>query len=291
MNQIIFNILYSFSIIALLALSFNVIFITSKFLNLAHAVIITFAGYFCYFFYTQQGISFWIAIILGIVISVLISLIIELSIYRPLRKKNTASTLMLITSLGLYIVLQNCISILWGDDTKTIKISDITPGNVLAGVHYTKIQITTILLNISLFVFTVLFLQFHKIGRNMRAISANLKLANIHGINSNHTILWSYIIGSVLASIVGIFISIDTGITPVVGFNLLLYGIIAMVIGGIGSKWGLLGGALLLASALHLGAYYIDSKWMDAIAFTILIVFLIWKPLGFSGNQLKKIEI
>ncbi|MFH1320855.1 MAG: hypothetical protein ABII90_09420 [Bacteroidota bacterium] len=52
-----------------------------------------------------------------------------------------------------------------------------------------------------------------------------------------------------------------------------------------------MGGALLLAAAQHLSAYYIDSKWMDAVAYVILILFLIWKPLGFSGKRLKKVEL
>jgi branched-chain amino acid transport system permease protein len=64
-----------------------------------------------------------------------------------------------------------------------------------------------------------------------------------------------------------------------------------MIIGGVGSTWGLIGGALLLATTQHLTSYYIDSKWMDAITYVILILFLIWKPLGFSGSRLKKNEI
>jgi len=75
------------------------------------------------------------------------------------------------------------------------------------------------------------------------------------------------------------------------GFNLLLYGVIALIIGGNGSTWGLVGGAFLLATAQNLGAYYFDSKWMDTIAYIVLILFLIWKPLGFSGQILKKVEI
>jgi len=59
----------------------------------------------------------------------------------------------------------------------------------------------------------------------------------------------------------------------------------------VGSYKGPIGGALLLATAQNLSAYYIDSKWMDATAYVILILFLIWKPLGFSGKRLKKVEI
>lgn len=89
----------------------------------------------------------------------------------------------------------------------------------------------------------------------------------------------------------GILVGLDTGATPTIGFNLLLYGIIVMIISGTGNLSYLVLASLILASVQHLTAYYIDTKWMDAIAYIILIVFLIWKPLGFSGQRLKKIEI
>jgi branched-subunit amino acid ABC-type transport system permease component len=64
-----------------------------------------------------------------------------------------------------------------------------------------------------------------------------------------------------------------------------------MIIGGVGSTKGLIGGALLVATSQHLAAYYIDTKWMDAITYIILILFLLWRPLGFSGKRLKKVEV
>jgi len=103
--------------------------------------------------------------------------------------------------------------------------------------------------------------------------------------------LQAFGIGSALAAVAGILIAFDTDMRPTMGFSWLLYGVVAMIIGGVGSNLGLAGGALLLATAQHLAAYYIGSQWMDAVAYIILILFLIAKPLGFSGKRLKKIEI
>jgi branched-chain amino acid transport system permease protein len=75
------------------------------------------------------------------------------------------------------------------------------------------------------------------------------------------------------------------------GFQILLYGIIVMIIGGIGNIWGLVSASILLASAQHFGAFYFDSKWMEAISYLILILLLIIKPLGFSGRKLKKVNV
>ena len=79
--------------------------------------------------------------------------------------------------------------------------------------------------------------------------------------------------------------------TPTMGFNWLLYAVVAMIIGGMGKMRYLVLGAFLLAAAQHLAAYYLDSKWMNATAYIILIVFLYLRPTGFSGKQLKKSSI
>ena len=130
-----------------------------------------------------------------------------------------------------------------------------------------------------------------RIGRNIRAVASNPELSNVLGIHSDRVILWAFGIGSALAAVAGILIAFDTDMTPTMGFHWLLYGVVAMIIGGVGSNWGLAGGALLLATAQHLAAYYIGSQWMDAVAYIILILFLLVKPLGFSGKRLKKIEL
>lgn len=104
-------------------------------------------------------------------------------------------------------------------------------------------------------------------------------------------ILQAFGIGSVLTAVAGILVAFDVDMTPTMGFKWLLYGVVAMIIGGVGSYWGLIGGAFLLATSQHIAAYYIGNQWMDAVAYIILILFLIVKPLGFSGKRLKKIEI
>ena len=103
--------------------------------------------------------------------------------------------------------------------------------------------------------------------------------------------MFSFLIGSLLVSVVGILIAFDMNMYPTMGFNWLLYGVVVMIISGIGSQLGLIAGALSLAIMQHVFAYYIGSQWMDAIAYILLILFLIWKPLGISGKQLKKTEI
>ncbi|WP_041526834.1 branched-chain amino acid ABC transporter permease [Pelodictyon phaeoclathratiforme] len=289
--QICFNILVSFSIYLLISTSFSIIYNSVKFFHFAHGAIISLGAYFSYFFYLQLNLPLFIAIPFTVFLSIFVSLLIELLIYRPLKRRKVSSLSLLIVSLGIYIVLQNVISLIWSDGVKSIVKNEIETGTEIFGAHITNIQIVTIGLSCIIFLIKMLFLQFHKIGRNIRAISTNTELANIMGINSNRIILWSFAIGSGIASIIGVLVAADTGLTPTMGFSLLLYGVVVMIISGIGSNWGLIGGALLLATIQHLTAFFLDGKWIDAITYSILILFLIWKPLGFSGKRLKKTEI
>jgi branched-chain amino acid transport system permease protein len=291
MMQIILNITISTSILLLISLSFSIIYYTSKFFHLAHAIIITSAAYFAFLFSNQLGFSLWISIPLAILSATAIGMLTEISLYKPLRKRNASPMILMIAALGLYTILQNCISIFWGNDTKRVQIGEVKIGHEFYNAYITNIQIVTFAVCLSLFVATLIFMRYHKIGRNIRAVASNPELSNIIGINSDIVILWTFGIGSALAAIAGILIAFDTNMTPTMGFNWLLYGVVAMIIGGIGSNWGVLGGVLLLVIFQHLVAYYIGSQWMDAIAYIILILFLIWKPLGFSGKRLKKVEI
>jgi branched-chain amino acid transport system permease protein len=208
-----------------------------------------------------------------------------------MRKKDLRPLSYLIASIGLYVILQNALSLYFGDDTKVINISEITVGHQIFGAYITTVQIVTIFISLTLFFSINLFLHFTKIGKSIRAVSSNPELCNIYGISSDKTILIAFAIGSALAGVAGILSAMDTNMTPTFGFNLLLYGVVAMIIGGVGSTRGLLAGSLLVATSQHLAAFYLDTKWMDAVTYIILILFLIWKPLGFSGKRLKKVEV
>ena len=289
--QIIVNIYLSFCLYLLVAMSFSFIYYPTKFFHIAHAAVITSGAYFIFFFANKLSVPFLISVALAIAAAVCIGLLCEVLVYRQMRKRNVRALTYLITSIGLYVVLQNCISLFFGDDTKAINTAEVTVGNQIFGAYITTIQIITVCISIALFMAVNLFLHYTETGKSIRAVASNPELCNIYGISSNKIILIAFGIGSALAATSGILSAMDTNMTPTFGFNLLLYGVVAMIIGGVGSTRGLIAGALLVATAQHLAAYYIDSKWMDAVTYIILILFLIWKPLGFSGKRLKKVEV
>jgi len=289
--QLIYSIVLGYALLLIVSLSFSTIYHTTKFFHFAHAITLTFAAYFTFLFSIQLNFPMAISIPLAILCAAAVGMLSEIAIYKPLRKRNASPTILTLASLGLYTVLQNIISILWSDDPRGVRTGEIRVGHEFLGAYITNVRIITIAVCLVLFVVCVLFMKYNRIGRNIRAVASNPELSNIVGIPSDKVILWAFGIGSALVAVVGILIAFDTDMRPTMGFRWLLYGVAAMIIGGVGSNLGLIGGALLLATAQHLTTYYIGSQWMDAVAYIFLILFLIVKPFGFSGKRLKKIEI
>ncbi|MEE7627557.1 branched-chain amino acid ABC transporter permease [Methylobacter sp. Wu8] len=297
MIQLIFNIGISSVFFILIASVVFIHYYPNKFFNLFQSAIITFAAYLAYLFSIKLTIPLTRAIPLAILCSVAIGVSTELGIFRIMRHsqndpgQNSPSFKMLIASIGLYTILQNLISLFFGDDTKSIRTGEVKVGHEILGAYITDIQIITIAVSSVLFIAVLLLLHKTSLGKQIRAVSNNPELCNIYGINSDQVILYATALSAALAAIAGILIALDVDMTPTFGFNYFLYGVVAMIIGGVGSYRGLVFGSLLLATAQHLAAYYIDTKWMDAVAYIILILFLIWKPLGFSGQRLKKVDV
>lgn len=290
-SQLFINLLVSAAIYFLTAYSFSIIYYSTKYFHIAHAAVIALGAYFVYLFSGELSIPFPISVTLAIASATFIGLACELIVYRSMQKRNAASFDYLIASIGIYIVLQNCISAFFGDGTKVINTSETQVGHQIFGAYISSIEIAIIIISISLFILVHFFLNSTSIGKTIRAVSSNAQLSNTYGVSSNKVVLIAFVIGSALAAIAGILLAMDSNMTPTFGFNLLLYGVVVMIIGGVGSTTGLLAGAFLVATSQHLSAFFLDTRWMDATTYIILIVFLIWKPLGFSGEKLRKVEI
>lgn len=289
--QIIINILLSVTVILIVALSFQIIYTSSKFFNFAHAIIFTSGAYFSFLFIQILGWSYYTAIPSAIILAILLGNLIEFTIYKPLRKKKSSTIILLLASLGIYIVLQNLISLFFGDDTKSIRTWEVREGINILGAYITPVQIIIVICSALLVIVVSAYLHLAKTGKAIRAVASDSELSKLSGIKSDRIILISFAIGSALAGIAGILVALDVDMTPTMGMNMLLMGVVVMIIGGVGSIWGIILGSLLLATAQNLAVWYISSQWMDATAFIILLIFLLFKPEGFMGKKVRKANV
>ena len=231
------------------------------------------------------------AVLISLISTIALMLLTNKFIYEALKKKSMNDWKILIASLGIYVTLQNIISIIWKDNSLSFRTWPIKEGHQFLGAYLTAVQIITIFSCAVLLFISWLFMEKTNVGQKIKAVSSNPELSNILGISKYKIVMWSFAWGTGLAACTGILIAADSDMIPTMGFNWLLYSVIAMIIGGMGKMRHLLLGSLLLATAQHLAAYYLDGKWMNATAFIILIAFLYLRPYGFSGKKLKKVEI
>jgi len=286
-QQLIINGIIAGSIYALIAIGFTVIYRTVKFFHFSHGVVYTFGAYFAYTLYILAGFNIIVSALLAIIFSALLGIAINKSVYYPLRVKKASNLIFMLASFGVFIFLQNLIQMIYGAQILTIRTGPIKEGHHFLGAVITDIQIIILVVSIILMVLLWLFIQRTKLGKAMRAVSDDPIAANVVGINPEKIVRSSFVIGSALAGAAGILISFETNIEPTMGFNALLKGIIASIIGGIGNIPGAVLGGFFLGLAENLGIWKIQAGWKDAIAFVVLIVFLLFRPSGILGKRVE----
>ncbi|MFH1852432.1 MAG: branched-chain amino acid ABC transporter permease [Candidatus Neomarinimicrobiota bacterium] len=287
-NQLIANGLIAGSIYSLIAIGFTLIYRTVNFFHFAHGVVYTIGAYLAYTLIRTLEFPFIISLIISIVITTIIGIGIDCLVYAPLRKKKASNLIFLLASFGVFVFLQNLIQLIYGAQILSIRTGEIKEGHHILGAVITDIQIIILVISIVLFLLVWWFVQSAKIGKAMRAVSDDPLAAGVVGIDPEKTIMIAFAIGSALAAMAGILISYETNLEPTMGFNAILKGIIASIIGGIGSIPGAVLGGYFLGLAENLGIWKIQSGWKDAIAFGILIIFLLLRPGGIMGVKVEK---
>lgn len=209
-------------------------------------------------------------------------------VYFPLRKQRAPNLVFLIASFGVFVFLQNLLQLIYGAQILTLRTGPVKPGHQVFGAVITDTQLLILGSSLALTVLLWLMVSRTKLGKAIRAVSDDPVAASVVGIYPEKIILSSFFIGSALAGAAGILISLETNIEPTMGMSAILKGIIASIIGGIGSIPGALAGGLFLGIAENLGIWKIPAGWKDCIAFVILIVFLVVRPGGFFGASTGK---
>lgn len=267
------------------------IFQVCRFFHLSHGVVFSVAAYLAYLMGVPLGWRPEVALPLAIIGASILGMAMEMGIYRPLRRFGASSVILLIASLGILIVIQNSISLTFGDATKTLRIGGVREGLDVFGAHITPIQIAIIVAGIVLSVSLWAFLQYTMWGKMTRAVASDSELSAIVGMNKDWIVLSTFAAGSALAAVAGVLVGYDMDLTPTMGFRAILVGVVSVIVGGIGSIPGALLGGLFVGLAEHLGVWKLPTQWQEAIVFIILILFLLFRPQGFLGKPLRRAEI
>ncbi len=279
--QLIVNSIIAGSIYALVALGFNLIFATTRFFNLAHGVLAAAGGYIVFYLTKSLGLGIVVSTVIGVLGAGIIGYLLDKAMFLPLRKRKSSTMVLMVASLGAMTALQAVIAIIFTSQFQTLSIGGgETKIYDLFGGVITETQVIILISAILIMIGLMALLKFTRFGKAVRAVSDEEDVAKIVGIDTNKIIGRIFFIGSAIAGYAGIMVGLDTGIEPTMGLSLLLKGVIAAIIGGVGSIYGGVIGAFVLAFVENFGIWKISGEWKDAIAFIVLIIFLIWRPQG-----------
>lgn len=288
--QILWNSLVTAGILLLAAASFSLPYKITKSFDFSHGILFSAAPFAAWFVFHFLGFSFSLSIVIALVFTTALGTATSAISFRA-ACNGALGWQVAVGTLGIYVVCQNLLSIFFGDDLRLLWNVDAAPSIELLGALATKQQITLLAVCVISLIVAYALLTLTLYGKMIQAAASNRDLSFIIGLNPYVAHLVAAMLGASLAALCGIMVAVDTGFTPSSGFRILMSAFAIVVIGGAESIFGLVLGALLIASGQHLSVYFIGSKWADSVSFLILIAFLIWKPLGFSGRRLKKIEI
>ncbi len=275
------------SIYALVALGYTMVYGIIQLLNFAHGDIIMAGAYISWLVMAQLGLNPVLAMILSVAGCTLLGVLIDKVAYAPLR--NAPRLSILITAIGVSYFLENGAQLVFGADAKVVpSYTDVSTVQV-GGVSVSFAAIVTVVVTAIATVVLTLLVQKTKLGKAMRAVSEDMGAARLMGINVNHTISFTFAVGSALAGIGAVLYSMAyTQATPTMGMMLGTKAFVSAVLGGIGSIPGAVLGGLLVGFAEVIVTALGLSVWKDAVVFLLLIIMLIVRPTGIFGRTMSE---
>lgn len=273
-------------LLALASVGLSLVYGTTRLSNFSHAETVTFGAVALLFFSMVLELNVLIAIPLALLASALYGLLSDAAVWKPLRKRKVGLVPMMIVSIGLALALRYVFQFFIGGGTIQLPASQSQTFPVFGTLTLSVNSIVSMVLaTIVLIVFSWWLLN-TKTGKATRAISDNPDLASISGIDTEKVIRVVWILAGLLAGLGGIMWAyFRPGVKWDMGEKILLLMFAAVILGGLGTAFGALIGALVVGIFIELSALFIpdDLKYVGALA--ILVVTLLVRPQGILGRK------
>jgi branched-chain amino acid transport system permease protein len=296
------------SVYALIALGYTLVYGVLKLLNFAHGDVFMVGSFIGFGTLQALGgsadpvVPVWALLILITLAAMcgcaLLGVVIERFAYRPLREAPRIAPL--ISALGVSFFLAYSMQLLFGaqqrdyDSFSLCNACLYLTGFHVGGVRVPLLRDIVIVSAFALMLALWFLVNKTRTGRAMRATSYDREAAAMMGVDIDRVIVFTFVLGSALAGAAGVLFALRVPTGASIGFVSGLKGFTAAVIGGIGSVPGAMAGGLILGFAESYTAGYwpgeAGTRWTDLVVFSILIVFMIFRPQGLFGRaDIKKV--
>jgi len=268
---------------ALGAVGLTLVFGVLRLVNFAHGDMLTFGTYVT-LGVTALGLPFWPAAAVGVVATAVLAVLLDRLIWEPLRRARTSTLQLFLAATGLAIVLRYGVQFFATGQVRSVGL-DTTSSVDIGPWHLGTLQLAVMLIGLVTIVLAGLGLRYTRLGKEMRAVSDNIALAEVSGIDTRRTIRITWLAAGGLAGLAGILYAAAIGsINPNFGFTILLSLFAAAILGGIGNAYGALAGGIVIGLAQEWSTLFFNPRWKPAVGFAILILTLLLLPRGIMGR-------
>ncbi len=274
------------AVYALIALGLNLTFWTTKTMNFGQGSLMMLCAMLTVFL-SSQGLAVALAVLGSLVVVAALGMFIEHWTVRPALKSSGGSMGWVVSTLGFGIFLQGLAAKYFGSQAVAFPDVVFTAQDfVTVFGQYVSLQYLVVLaVAVALILALELFVRKTVWGQAVHAVSLDPELALVQGIPVRRLVLLSFMLSSVLAGVAGVLIAqIGGTVDPAFGFDLVLLGFVAAVLGGMGSSLGALAGGLLVGILSKLVGGYVSTAAEHGIAFALLMLAFALRPQGLFGK-------
>ncbi|MBV9635274.1 MAG: branched-chain amino acid ABC transporter permease [Methylobacteriaceae bacterium] len=300
--QVLVNSLITASELGIIAVGLTLTFSLLKFANFAHVETAVAGAYLAWTLNVRLGLNFAVSIAAAVLVMGLAGVVIDRLVFRIFRNADDVAPM--IASLGLAIAIRYSVQAIFGPRFLRYDFG-IAPGMRIVGAFVTRQQVWILGIVLLAIVGFHILLQYTTIGKAMRATSTNPELAQASGVNTEWVIAWVWFLGTAFAALGGALVAWDTQLVPELGFNLVIPVFCVVLIGGVGSVYGALLGALVVGLAVNFGvavnfaplanliggadwvsSLRIPADYKPAIVYLAVVLILLLRPSGFMRREL-----
>jgi branched-subunit amino acid ABC-type transport system permease component len=300
MTQVLIDSLIRAAELSFLAVGLTMVYSVLRFANFAHVEFATVGAYLAFALSTQLGLPFAVAAAGAVLLTGVLGVGIDRVIFS--RVRISSPIMLMIISFALGIGMREAIRAIWGPSPFFYKLGVMAPWK-LFGARITPTQAAVVIAALVAMVGFHLLLSRTRLGIAMRATADNAPLAQASGIPTKTIIRAVWFIGAGFAALGGVFIGLTTQVKPDMGFGLIIEVFAAAILGGIGSPYGAILGAVVVAVAENVGLAinwspilsalglessgydYIPTSFKALVAFSLLILTLLIRPRGLLGAR------
>ena len=274
------------AVYALIALGLNLTFWTTKTMNFGQGSLMMLCAMLTVFL-SSQGLAMALAVFGSLLVVAAFGVFIERWTVRPALQASGGSMGWVVSTLGFGIFLQGVAAKYFGSQAVAFPDVVFTAQDfVTVFGQYVSLQYLVVLaVAVALILALELFVRKTVWGQAVHAVSLDPELALLQGIPVRRLVLGSFMLSSALAGVAGVLIAqIGGTVDPAFGFDLVLLGFVAAVLGGMGSSMGALAGGLLVGIISKLVGGYVSTAAEHGIAFALLMLALALRPQGLFGK-------